>query len=122
VVAAEAVEELKQKMKAEMEREFQQSKERDYQDYENFFGKFGLSEHYYAEDVDAELQPSIEKVCGNLERFMASNWDSKVQDYFQRAKFVYVERPRVPNFEAMRVEVAKIPGLEHVSVLASPDF
>ena len=121
-VAPEKVEELKQQMKAEMEAEFQLSKERDYQDCENFFGKFGLSEHFYGEDIDAELPVVIDKVCGNLDRFIASKWNDKVQDYFQTAKFVYVERPRIPNFEAMRMDVSKLPGLGQVSVFASPDF
>ena len=116
------VEELKQQMKAEMEAEFQESKERDYQEYENFFGKFGLSEHFYGEEVDAELEPAIEKVCGNLERFITSKWHDKVQDYFESAKFVYVERPRMPSFEAMKMDVSKLPGLGAISVFASPDF
>ena len=118
----EQMQEIKDKMKAEMESEFTFSKERDYQDYEDFFGKFGLSEHFYGEDVDDQLQPAIEKVVQNLDRFIESNWNDKVQDYFDEARFVYVERPRVPNFDAMTVEISQLPWLEHISVLASPDF
>jgi len=105
----EQVQEIKDNIKSEMESEFAFSKERDYQDYEDFFGKFGLSEHFYGEDVDDQLQPAIEKVRGHLDRFMESKRNDKVQDYFTTAKFVYAERPRVPNFDAMKVDISKLP-------------
>jgi len=109
-------------MKLEMEDEFAFSKERDYTDRVDFFGKFGLSEHFYGEDIDHELQPAIEKVLNNLNRFMESPWHEKVKDYFQRAKSVYIEHPRIPDFEAMKVDISRLPGLNQISVLASPDF
>lgn len=118
----EQVQEIKDAMKSEMKSEFAFSKERNYQDYDDFYGKFGLSEHFYEQDVDDQLLESIDKVLGNLDRFMESSWNSKVQDYFNSARFVYVEKPRIPNFEAMTVDVSKLPWLEHISVLASPDF
>lgn len=68
------------------------------------------------------MPSAIEKVCANLDRFIASNWHSKVQDYFETAKSVYVESPRIPDFEAMKVQVSKIPALRNVSVMAAPDF
>jgi hypothetical protein len=43
-----------------------------------------------------------------LDRFIASPWNEKVQDYFNTAKFVYVEHPRTPDFESMKVDVSKI--------------
>jgi hypothetical protein len=121
-VSPEKIAEIKEQLKAEMETEFTFSKERNFQDHQDFFGKFGLSEHFYGEDIDSLLQPSIEKVWKNLDRFRESSWHEKIQDYFTSAKFVYVEHPRVPNFGAMRVDVSQLPGLEHISVLASPDF
>ena len=69
-------------MRREMKADFDYSKERDYEDREDFFGKFGLSEHFYGEDADSLLEPAIEKVCGNLDRFIASPWNEKVQDYY----------------------------------------
>ena len=95
-------------MRREMKADFDYSKERDYEDREDFFGKFGLSEHFYGEDADSLLEPAIEKVCGNLDRFIASPWNEKVQDYFKAAKFVYVEHPRTPDFESMKVDVNRI--------------
>ena len=109
-------------MREEMTADFNFSKQRDYSDRDDFFGKFGLSEHFYNEDADSLLDPAIEKVCGNLDRFIASPWNEKVQDYFNSAKFVYVEHPRNPDFESMKVEIWKLPNLKDVSVLASPDF
>ncbi|MDR0369484.1 MAG: hypothetical protein LBH96_02935 [Candidatus Peribacteria bacterium] len=104
----EQIQDIKDKMKTEMESEFLFSKERDYQDYEDFFGKFGLSEHFYEQDVDSELEPAIEKVRGNLDRFIESTWNEKVQDYFKTAKYVYVESPRIPNFDAMKVDISRL--------------
>jgi hypothetical protein len=52
-----------------------------------------------------------------LDRFIASPWNEKVQDYFGAAKFVYVEHPRTPDFESMKVDVNRI-GLKDVSVMA----
>lgn len=118
----EKIEELKDNMRDEMIADFNYSKERDYSDRDDFFGKFWLSEHFYQEDADSLLEPAIEKVCGNLDRFIASPWNQKVQDYFNSAKFVYVEHPRNPDFESMKVEIWKLPNLKDVSVLASPDF
>jgi hypothetical protein len=105
----EKVQEIKQQLKAEMEAEFAFSKARNYQDYQDFFGKFGLSEHFYGEDKDNALQPAIEKVRANLDRFIASKWNDKVLDYFTSAKFVYIEHPRVPDFEAMKVDISQLP-------------
>ena len=105
----EQVAELKEKIKAEMEEEFFASKERNFQDYSDFFGKFGLSEHFYGQDVNEQFPLAIEKVCENLDRFIASKWNEKVQDYFTTAKYVYVERPRVPNFDAMKVDISQLP-------------
>ena len=117
----EKIEELKNNMRMEMKADFDYSRERDYTDREDFFGKFWLSEHFYQEDADDLLEPAIEKVCGNLDRFIASPWNEKVQDYFDSAKFVYVEHPRNPDFESMKVDIGKI-WLKDISVLASPDF
>ena len=117
----EKIEELKDNMRMEMKVDFDYSKERDYTDHEDFFGKFWLSEHFYWEDADSLLEPAIEKVCWNLDRFITSPRNEKVQDYFNSAKFVYIEHPRTPDFESMKVDVTKI-WLNDVSVLAWPDF
>ena len=121
LVNDEKIQELKDNMRSEMKADFDYSRERDYTDREDFFWKFGLSEHFYGEDAEKLLEPAIEKVCGNLDRFIASSRNQKVQGYFNSAKFVYVEHPRTPNFDAMKVDVSKI-WLKDVSVMAQPDF
>jgi hydroxymethylpyrimidine pyrophosphatase-like HAD family hydrolase len=121
-VEPEKITEIKEQLKAEMESEFQLSKERNYQEYTDFYKKFGFSEHFYGENIDDQLPLAITKVLGNLDRFIESKRNDKVQDYFSHAKFIYVEQPRTPNFEIMKVDISKLPGLEHISVFASPDF
>ena len=120
-ITDEKITKIKDDMKAEMMADFEYSKDRDYTDRTDFFGKFWLSEHFYDENADPLLEPAIEKVCWNLDRFIASSRNHKVQDYFNSAKFVYVEHPRTPDFESMKVDVSKI-WLKDVSVLAGPDF
>ena len=120
-ITEEKIEDLKNNMRMEMKADFDYSKERDYSDQEDFFGKFWLSEHFYGENADDLLEPAVEKVCWNLDRFISSPWNEKVQDYFHSAKFVFVEHPRTPDFESMKVDVSKI-WIKDVSVLAWPDF
>ena len=121
-ITDEKIVELKDNIRAEMVADFDYSRERDYSDFEDFFGKFGLAEHFYWEWSDDLLEPAIEKVCSNLDRFIESSWNQKVQDYFNTAKFVYVEHPRTPDFESMKVNVSRLPWLRDVSILAWPDF
>lgn len=116
------IQELKNQMKAEMEEEFNESKARDYVNDEDFYGKFGLSEHFYGEDIDIELPIMVQKVCDNLDRFIESSWHSKIVDYFNNAKFVYIEHPRIPSFDAMKLDVSRLEWLRDVSIMASPDF
>lgn len=82
----------------------------------------GFSEHYYGENVDVKLQEMIERVIQNLDAFIASEWHSKVQKYFITAKNIFIEKPKIPDYEQMKVDVHKIPELTDISVLASPDF
>lgn len=119
----EQINTLKEKMKSEMEEEFNYSKTLDFNDYDQFFErKIGLTEHYYGENVDDQLPVVVEKVLGNLDRFMNSDWNSKILSYFENGKEIFVETPRVAQFSGMKVNVDLIKGLENISVLAVPDF
>lgn len=118
----EQVQKIKDKIKTEMEEEFLLSKSMDFSDYDKFFErKFWLSEHFYGENIDEKLPEAIEKVQENLDRFMQSTRNTKIQGYFEDGYQVYIESPREP-FRSMNVDVSLIPGLEDVSVLAVPDF
>jgi hypothetical protein len=105
-----------------MEDEFADSAQRDFKNEEDFFGKFGLSEHFYGTMTDEMLPDAIQKIRDNLDRFVDSSRNNKIIDYLQSAKLVYVERPRASDFEAMKVDVSKIPGLKDITVMAAPDF
>ncbi|MCR5412588.1 MAG: hypothetical protein K6E76_06525 [Patescibacteria group bacterium] len=119
----EQIQNLKNKMKVEMEEEFNYSKQLDFTDTEKFFErKIGLTEHYYGENIDDQLPLAIEKVCGNLDRFIQSTWNKKIESYFEDGEKVYIETPRETDFESMRVDLDKIDGFSNISVLAAPDF
>lgn len=121
-ITDEKISELKEKMRDEMKADFEFSKERDYNDREDFFWKFWLLEHFYGENVDDQLEIAVEKVFWNLDRFIASPWNQKVQDYFYSAKFVYLEHPRTPDFDSMKVDASRLPWMRDVSIMAWPDL
>ncbi|MBU0626411.1 PD-(D/E)XK nuclease family protein [Patescibacteria group bacterium] len=117
----DTVQNLKDEMRETMTKEFEISKNKDYEIYDRD-NRFGLSEHYYGEDVDDRLDEVIDKVTNNLDAFIASEWNEKVQRYFEVAKSVFVESPKIPNYDNMKVNLRHVPELANVSILASPDF
>lgn len=116
-----AIQAIKDRVVDEMNKEFEVSKTRDYTSYDRDH-KFGLSEHYYGEDVDNKLKEVIQKVLHNLDVFLKSEWNEKVQHYFKTAKTVYVEKPREKDFEGMKLNLSSIPELRNLNVMAAPDF
>lgn len=120
-IADDQIQSFKDRIVAEMRSEFEISKNRDYASYDKDH-KFGLSEHYYGEDVDQKFEDAIQKVLHNLDVFLSSEWLEKVQHYFKTAKTVYVENPREKDFEGMKVNLSSLPQLKYVNVMAAPDF
>lgn len=120
-LTADDIQTFKDRIVTEMETEFAESKSRDYTSYDKD-RKFGLSEHYYGENVDDKLPEAIQKVIANLDVFLQSERHEKVQYYFNTAKMVYVERPREKDFESMKVNLSAYPELKNLNVMASPDF
>lgn len=116
-----AIQVLKDRVIKEMRDEFEVSKNRDYTAYDRD-RKFGLSEHYYGEDVDDKFEEAIQKVLNNLDVFLKSDWHEKVQHYFKTAKMVFVEKPRQKDFESMKLNLSSIPELRNLNVMAAPDF
>ncbi|GHW02752.1 hypothetical protein AGMMS50249_5380 [candidate division SR1 bacterium] len=116
------IQELKNQIKSEMEEEFAKSQSTDFHGLEGYFDGFGLSEHFYGENVEDQLPIAIQKVQDNLDRFIASPRNGKIENYFSSGHLVYVEHPRNSNFEAMKVDVSKIEGLKDITVMAAPDF
>jgi hypothetical protein len=121
-ITDEKIQELKDAISDEMTKEFDISKNRDYSLGYNKDLKFGLSEHFYGEDIEDKLEKSIQKVTGNLDAFIDSDRNQKVQHYFKTAKTVFVESPRQKDFESMKLRMHKIPELKNINVMASPDF
>ncbi len=117
----EAIQKLKDRVMDEMKKEFEASKTRDYTSYDRD-NKFGLSEHYYGENVDDKFEEAMKKVLHNLDVFIESERNEKVQHYFKTAKSVYVENPREKDFEWMKLNLYSIPELKSVNVMAAPDF
>ncbi len=116
-----AIQKFKDRVVNEMRTEFETSKTRDYTSYDRDH-KFGLSEHYYGENIDDKLEDVIQKVIHNLDVFLESDRNQKAQHYFDTAKTVYVENPREKDFEGMKLNLYTIPELRAVNVMAAPDF
>lgn len=116
----ENIQKLKDKIAWEMEEEFLRSKNKDYSKL-NFNDQWGLSEHFYKENIDDQLQITIERVEKNLEQLIHSEWIDKIKPHLQQ-KNTYIENPRNPNFEAMKIETKNIKELQDINIMASPDF
>lgn len=118
----EKIIELKQELAQTMIDEFNLSKNRDYEAWYDKNQKFWLSEHYYQIDIDERLQESIDKVINNLDVFIDSERHQKVLRFFEIAPSTYIESPKRPDYENMRIIINNIPELLNVCILASPDF
>jgi hypothetical protein len=103
--------------------DFNISKNRDYEAWYDRNQKFWLTEHYYKlEDTDKKLQEAIDKVINNLDTFIWSERHDKVSRFFEISQSVYIESPKRPDYDNMRIIIDSIPELMDVSILASPDF
>jgi hypothetical protein len=101
-----------------MKRTFDFSAQNDYTNFVDFW----LSEHYYQEIDENAFQAVVDKVVSNLEAFIVSDYHKRIEQRFRKWHHIYIEDPRRPDFEMMRVDVRTIPWLEKVSIMASPDF
>jgi hypothetical protein len=88
----------------EMELAFTESQLRDYSKFDPHL-RFGLTEHFYGEDTENLLEPTINKVFDNLDALIQSKWHERISAYFANGTKVYIENPTVPNFEAMKVDL-----------------
>lgn len=112
---------LKDQIAQEMRKEFHISKTKNYKELD-FSKRGGLSEHYYQEDIDEFLEPTIQKVHGNLDALITSPRIPKLQNFFQQAYSTYIENPKNPDFESMKVEIDKLNNFKDINIMASPDF
>jgi len=120
--STENIDKLKEEISQVMTSDFNISKNRDYEAWYDRNQKFWLTEHYYKLDVDSRLPESIEKVINNLDTFITSERHEKVARFFEISQSVYIESPKRPDYDNMRIVIDSIPELMDVSILASPDF
>ena len=102
----------------QMKSTFEISKHNDYSDFIDFW----LAEHFYEEIEDNSLDTVIQKVITNLESFIASDYHKHIEEWLHKWHHIYIEDPKRPNFDMMKVDTKYIPGLENISLLAGPDF
>ena len=115
------LDQIKLNMGYEMRNEFELSKNKDFSVL-NFEEFWGLSEHFYWENIDDKLEEMIEKVTKNLDQLLISEWRRTVTDFIKSHHPVYIEHPRLPDFEAMKVDLWNISDLQGINIMASPDF
>lgn len=119
----ENINKLKEEITAIMTNDFNISKNKDYEAWYDKNQKFWLTEHYYKiEGIDQRLQDAIDKVINNLDTFISSERHDKVWRFFEISQSVYIESPKRPDYDNMRIIIDSIPELMDVSILASPDF
>ena len=117
----ENINKIKEGLAEEMRYDFDNSKNKNY-DEPVFWERGGLCEHYYWEDIDDKLEETIQKVWENLDKFIQSPWIAKIREYIDLKYPIYIENPKNPDFESMRVDTRWIPELKDISIMASPDF
>lgn len=117
----ENIKKIKEGIAEEMRYEFETSKTKNYKELV-FWGFWGLSEHFYGENIDHQLELTIQRVWNNLDNLISSPWIEKIQETMNGSNIIYIENPKNPNFEAMKVDIGEIPNLKGISIMASPDF
>lgn len=118
----ENIQRIKEWIAEEMHDDIELSKKKDFS-IPVFWEWGGLSEHYYNEDLnDENVEDVIKKVRENLDRLVESQRIVKIKEYIKLNYPLYIENPKNPNFEAMRVDTRTIPELRDISIMATPDF
>lgn len=117
----ENIQKIKEGLAEEMRYEFETSREKNYSQL-NFDQQGGLSEHFYWENIDDQLEATIQRVWNNLDQLITSPWIKKIQETMNGSNIIYIENPKNPDFEAMKVEIWSLPNLKNISIMASPDF
>ncbi len=121
-LSPETLMQLKENIAQEMRQQFELSKKRNYQDF-SFAQEEGLSEHYYGQDIDDLLEPTIQRVWENLDAFIWSSRHERILNILATPHdAIYIEEPRKPDFNAMRVQTERLDALRHVNIMAAPDF
>ena len=117
----ENIEKAKVSLFSKMDRDFQISKARDYTKY-NSNVKFGLTEHYYKENIDSSYQEWKKMISDNFDQFCKSELHSEIVQYFQDPENIIFIEPKEKDFESMKIQLDDNPDLMWVNLYAQPDF
>lgn len=117
----ESIEKVKISLIAKMDRDFQISKNRDYTKYNSDL-KFGLTEHYYKENIDWLYSQWKNAMIESFDNFCKSELNFEIKQYFQDPENIIFIEPKEKNFESMKIEIDNIPDLMWINVYAQPDF
>ena len=119
--APENIEKSKVSLTTKMDREFQISRARDYTKY-NANVKFGLTEHYYKENIDDMYGKWKKSILESFDNFRESDLNREILSYIHDpANIIFIE-PKEKNFESMKIEIDNNPDLMWINIYAQPDF
>lgn len=119
--SVENIESIKQSLISKMDKDFWVSKARDYGKY-NSDVKFGLTEHYYKENIDWLYSQWKKAMIESFDKFCECELNTEIKQYFQNPENIIFIEPKQKNFESMKIEIDNIPDLMWINVYAQPDF
>lgn len=104
----------------ELDWEFHKSKNKQYEQYDKN-DKFGLSEHFYKEDIDEAYKKAKDSIIKSFYAFLESDLHLKIVSQFEEAQTIFVESKQ-PDFEQMKMSIDSIPELKGIQLRAQPDL
>lgn len=111
---------LEQQFLKEVDEEYALSKNKDYSAYDKN-NKFGLSEHFYGEDIDSLFEEKKQRVLENFRIFCESDFFANLRSEFSQASKIFVEDAK-PDFDKMIMTIDRIPELKGIQLWAQPDL
>ena len=104
-----------------MDRDFQISRARDYTKY-NANVKFGLTEHYYKENIDEMYEQWKKSILESFDKFCESELNREILSYIHDPENIIFIEPKEKNFESMKIQIDSNPDLMWINIYAQPDF
>ncbi len=117
----EKINEVKQNLIGQMDQEYKLSKDREYLNYD-YNIKFGLTEHYYWNNIDEIYNTWKIKLLESFDQFLESNFNNEIKELFADKSNIFFIEPKEKDFESMKIQIENIPELMWIDVYAQPDF
>ena len=117
----ERINEIKQSLIGQMDQEYKISKDREYLNYD-YNIKFGLTEHYYWNNIDELYDIWKNKLLESFDNFLWSDLNSEIKKLFADKSNTFFIEPKEKDFESMKIQIEKIPELMWIDIYAQPDF